>query len=168
MRSDCVWGEENKLWTQMQTHLRTEPNSTTYPWVNFESWLVRRVMQKLWICKEPSVREDSNPGVSIIDYNPLDQYCCKKLGADGNVLCPKWQPLAMCDCWVLEMLVAEELKFSFYFISLCFQFKQLHVASGYHTGQSVLEYYNVPSSALGSRGDKVCCEQSNRIKQNHF
>ena len=35
-----------------------------------------------------------------------------------------------------------------------------HVASGYHTGQSVLEYYSVPSSALGSRGDKVCCEHA--------
>lgn len=35
-----------------------------------------------------------------------------------------------------------------------------HVARGYHTGQSMLEYYNVLSSALGSRTDKVCGEHA--------
>ena len=34
------------------------------------------------------------------------------------------------------------------------------VASGYDTGQSMLEFYNVSSSALGSRADKVCCEHA--------
>ena len=58
-----------------------------------------------------SVRQDSNPGASIIDYNPLDQHCPRELGDDGNILCPEWQSLAACDCCVLEMLVAEELKF---------------------------------------------------------